>query len=78
VHLQGVRLDQHPGPDACAQFVIRGELSGALDEYDEQIERAGADAQRGTVGEHLPFGRLQLEASEPVTRCRGCRCHQAV
>src|SRR5262249_31947233 len=70
LHEQGRFLDHDSGPHAIEQFVLGEERSGAIDQRDQQVERAGAQRDGRAVLEQASRVGLQLEGAE----AEGLKC----
>jgi hypothetical protein len=68
-------LDHHLRPHLVEQFVLGDEMSGAIDQRGQQIERARAQRNRCVVLQQPSVVRLQLEGSEAVALRRSGRGH---
>ena len=80
LHVQRGFLDHHLRPHALEQFVLGDEMSGTVDQRNQQIERARAQCDCCAVLEQPSVIRLQLEGSEAVgLRWSGeCHCREGV
>ncbi len=62
---QGALVDDRVGPDAADELVLENRLAGALDQGDQDIERAAAEPQR------LPVVKHQLLRGDQPKRPKG-------
>ena len=70
LHLQVVLLDDESRPHRREQFVLGDERAGAVDERDEQIERARTERDGRAVSEQEALAGTQLEPAETAARKR--------
>jgi hypothetical protein len=70
LHLHVVLLDDQSRPHGGEELVLRNERARAVDERDQQIERARPQRDRRTVREQDALAGTQLEAAEAAARKR--------
>jgi hypothetical protein len=68
-------LDHHLRPHQAEQFVLGDEMSGAIDERNQQIESARAQRNRCPVLQQPSLVGLELEGAEAVGLRWTSRCH---